>query len=393
MKFREFNYLFLSVFILFGCELKVKEEKSESKPNYYKTLEKSSKTIRLPIDDETSNISIHFSYFDPDSVWFFNLNQINNEIQMFNLNTQTLHARFQFEQEGDNGVGKIFGFHIHNLDSIFLFPASAGQIILTDTSKVIKSKIIYEVPVGLTSAFVLSSHYYSPPTVMKDKLIVKTHVAGDHRQVTDNELSSKNLGYIIDLFTGKVNLLPHFYPKGYLSEGVRHFGYSFAVIGSKIVYSFFADHNLYYADLEASKLMKKNAPSRYLNGEFENYPLDGDRIDRYKYFFSSPHYESLMYDKYRKVFYRFCYPKVELEDQSEIMNAKFYPNSFSILILDSELNIIGETKFEDEKFLTNNAFVAREGIYISTNHTDNPKNEEDYLQFQLFELNDVTDGE
>jgi hypothetical protein len=393
MKFKEFNYLVLSFTVFFGCELKKNDVKSESQPNYIKTLEKSSKKIRLEIDEETPNISPHFSYYDPDSIWFFNLNQINNEIQMFNLNTQTLHARVKFEQEGNNGVGRIFGFHIHNLDSIFLFPPSVGQIILTDTSKVIKSKITYKVPDGLTSAFVLSSSYYSPPTVINNKLIVKSLVQAEYRTITDKQLSSNSLAYSIDLQTGNVKVLPHFYPKGYLPNGPRHFEHSIAVTDSKIVYSFFADHNLYYADLEGSALEKKNAPSSYLKGEFEDFPLDGRRMDSYKYLFSSPHYESLMYDKYRNVFYRFCYPKVELDDESEIIKSRIYRKLFSIMILDSELNIIGETKFEDEKFFSNNAFVAREGIYISINHTDNPKNEEDYLQFQLFELNDVTDGE
>ncbi len=152
----------------------------------------------------------------------------------------------------------------------------------------------------------------------------------------------------------------------------------------------FADHNLYYADSENSKLKKKGARSRFLTDEFENYPSSGNRLESYKYLSVSQHYESLIYDRYRKVFYRFCYPKVDLEDETDIMKSRLFPSLFSIMILDDNLNIVGETLFNDEKLLANNAFVAKEGLYISLNHTDNSKNNEDYLTFQLFELSDVT---
>lgn len=212
------NYILISfILIFFGCNFKNKnEDVTGSLPRNIKTLEKSSKIISLAIDDETSNISTGFSYYDSDSIWFFNLNGNKNEIQMFNLNSNFLHDRFVFDKEGDNGVGNIFGFYIHNLDSIFLFPHNLGQIILTDTSKAINSKIKYEVPPRHTAAFVLSSYFYSPPKYIDGKLIVKSHVQGDHRKLSDKDLSSNSLAYSIDLQSGNVNLLPHFYPEGYL---------------------------------------------------------------------------------------------------------------------------------------------------------------------------------
>ena len=62
------------------------------------------------------------------------MNHYSNEIQMYDLNEKTFHKSLKFSYEGDEGVGKIFGFHIHNLDSIFLFPQNSGIINLTDTT-------------------------------------------------------------------------------------------------------------------------------------------------------------------------------------------------------------------------------------------------------------------
>ncbi len=48
------------------------------------------------------------------------------------------------------------------------------------------------------------------------------------------------------------------------------------------------------------------------------------------------------------------------------------------MILDKNLIILGETRFENNYLVPNNVFVAEDGLYISTNHPDNPILEEDW---------------
>jgi len=59
------------------------------------------------------------------------------------------------------------------------------------------------------------------------------------------------------------------------------------------------------------------------------------------------------------------------------------------MILDKNLIILGETRFENNYLVPNNVFVAEDGLYISTNHPDNPILEEDWMEFELFELVEV----
>lgn len=70
------------------------------------------------------------------------------------------------------------------------------------------------------------------------------------------------------------------------------------------------------------------------------------------------------------------------------MQLRQFPKEFSIMILDNELNIIGETLMEGDKYVPNNMFVTEEGLYISVNHPDNPDNREDFLSFALLVLED-----
>jgi hypothetical protein len=58
------------------------------------------------------------------------------------------------------------------------------------------------------------------------------------------------------------------------------------------------------------------------------------------------------------------------------------------MILDKDLQVLGETRFKGYNYVTENVFVAKEGLYMSVNHPDNYDNDEDYLSFVLYELAD-----
>jgi hypothetical protein len=60
------------------------------------------------------------------------------------------------------------------------------------------------------------------------------------------------------------------------------------------------------------------------------------------------------------VYYRFCFPSIEIKGQEEINQLRAYPTDFSIMILDSKLKILGETRFTDENLAPNNVFVTEE---------------------------------
>ena len=104
----------------------------------------------------------------------------------------------------------------------------------------------------------------------------------------------------------------------------------------------------------------------------------------------SPSYGNIMYDKYRQVYYRFVYPEVEF-DQSEDFLSIFREGrkQFSILILDKELSIIGETLFPVYTYNSNLAFVNEKGLYLSVSHYKRTDFDENILRFQRIDLVDI----
>ena len=97
-----------------------------------------------------------------------------------------------------------------------------------------------------------------------------------------------------------------------------------------------------------------------------------------------PHYSHLMYDKYRKVFYRFA-----LMPDDNIKPFSNNPHqSFSIIILNKDYEIIGETKFPGNTYAHHLCFVGKKGLYISENNENNPQFDENKLVFRCFTLQD-----
>lgn len=235
-----------------------------------KTLVKSTKSLDVEIDSLTVNRSMQLGYFHSDKPWLFNLNWKANEIQMYSLEDKSLYKTLKFPVEGDGGVGHIFSFYVHTLDSIFIFPQSKPTIFLTDRSQVIRKEIAYQIPEMYTPAFVHSTHFSSPPVIMDGEFVVKTRPEDNFNEMTDRELSKRNLIFKINLSNGKSELLPHRYPSNYLKDGYRMFDFSFAKGRDKWVYSFHSDHNLYYSELMTSELIPVDAKSKYID-RFQNF--------------------------------------------------------------------------------------------------------------------------
>ena len=65
---------------------------------------------------------------------------------------------------------------------------------------------------------------------------------------------------------------------------------------------------------------------------------------------------------------------------------QFGRKNFSIIILDKNFRILGETLFPDNTYNPQIIFVRPEGLYITDSHYLNPRYSDDILSFQKYEL-------
>lgn len=344
--------------------------------------------LSLSLDNESPNISSGLVSYNSQGVDFlFSVNWTNNSLNLYNIDSQSFVKNIEFDPDGPEGTGRILGIHVHTFDSIFLFTQGVNEIVLADTSGRVVSRIQYDPPYPLTNAFVHNAYFLSPPVIQQDEMIVKSHIEGNYREMTQQNLSEIPLSYAIDLKTGVTREIKANYPSDYMPDGLKSFEYSMAYNGQEMVYSFIGDHRLFISDgIDASALNAIQAKSQYLQESLPLFPINGAREDTYQYLYASDRYESLLFDPFRNVFYRIAVPAMEVESDDEYRSLRIASQQFSILVLDNELRVIGEVLLEKEKYVAGNVFVGKEGLYISTNHPRNPQNAEDVMSFDRLKL-------
>ncbi|MGW8121200.1 DUF4221 family protein [Roseivirga echinicomitans] len=350
-------------------------------------------TLKLPVDSTTSNISSYLAYYHNrlnESAYLVSVNTFMNELQFFDLTTGQQSFSLPIEMNGNKGIDAVSAVDVINLDSIIVFPSQGNNIYIIDSSNQKFTNIDYQASLGYSNASPSMLFFSSNPYLEDQKLYVKTLFETNFRTISNTALSEIHLGYSVDLITGQVIDLPHFYPPDYFAEGMKHFDFSASITENGFVYSFFGDHDLYFSNNQDEKLRKVYGKSKYLDEDLPLFPADGDRLDRAMYLSIMDHYGNLIYDRYREVYYRFCYPSLEksqINEMKEVLDNLQNPRQFSIQIFDRELNIVGETLFErNKKYLPKNAFVGKERLYISTKHSENEENEENEFSFDLFKM-------
>ncbi|WKK81706.2 DUF4221 family protein [Marivirga arenosa] len=381
MEIKKIFFLLIITFFIYSCSDKIDSSK-EPKIKVARSF------LELKVNDSTSNISRGLQAFNNEGhEILFNINWGLNSLQIYNLEDSKLIKEIFFETEGEKSVGRIFGFHVHSLDSIFLFSQRTSDFSIIDTAYNIKDKIEYTAPDVYSNAFVHNSYFLSTPILIDNKLIVKTHIQGNYRSMTNAELEKKSISYSVDIKSGETELLVQKYPEDYLNEGLKFYEYSMAGHEDQIVFSFFGDHRLFYTSKEdENKLQSTVAKSKYLADKLPLFPVNGAREETYEYLFASDHYESLLYDKYRDLYYRFAYPQQKFENIEDLQRFRDAPDSFSLMILDGDLNILEEILFDESRLVPNNVFVGKKGLYISTSHPLNPEMKEDKMIFDLVEV-------
>ena len=103
---------------------------------------------------------------------------------------------------------------------------------------------------------------------------------------------------------------------------------------------------------------------------------------------SKPKYDNIVYDRYRDVYYRFCRMKDTKTSPKGFLDRGYYQclSDFSILILNSDLEVIGETLFEAGVYAPKLFFVNKDGLWLSENNYQREDITDDVLKFRCLKL-------
>ena len=332
MKLQPF-FLFLSLllFILSSCE---QAEKSRS----YQ-LVRSDQTLAFSLDDKTKNVTPFLSYYRDKKgkeyivLQSYSMQSRSNKFYFYDKDSQELAFKIEPEIEGSNGVGRVLGCYIQNWDSLYLTSLFEPEIIRINKDCQIQEKINYEEANDGTRLYNSSFLSFRTATLIGRDLYIYSD---------PNRLIEKDY-----------------------------------------VYSFIYDESVYVANIAHDSIRKVSVKSEYIDQVQLPDELTAQAID----FCQNAMYGDLIYDPYREVFYRIAYPSTTIEKGVKAMELIEYGRkTFSIIILDKELNKLGETLFPNYTYNSRQLLVLPDGLYICNSHFMNPDFNDDILSFIRFDL-------
>lgn len=352
-------------------------------------LSKSEKKLSYLLDSSTKTF-IHTLqlYKDKDGQEYLTFqNQDQNKIIFYHFTSGKLAFKFEPKMDGSNGVGLFYGYYIHNLDSIFLTNHFFQEISIASKEAEIIDKLFYGDPEdsNIFSAYYSTTNYYKPAVIKNNKLYLTYRC---NRWAAFNPVAA-----VIDMQTHTAHAFPTFiYPHFPGADNkAKAFGVeeylSRCYDGKRFVYSFYFDENLYVAPLEHDSICQVKATSRYIKKV--NIWDDYGRLTQAD-ICGNPNYGNILYDPYREVYYRIAYPATEisrkLSDREVLELLQYGRTKFSILILDKDLRVVGETLFPENTYNSQLMFIREDGLYISDSHPRNPEYSDDILSFRRFDL-------
>ena len=286
--------------------------------------------VYLLADNVTLGIKALFPFIDKDGHEYLTFqNQLEPEICVYDLQSGEFVKSIFFDREGANGVGMFGGYHIIDFDEIYLPSLQQSKVFVMEESGKKKREIITEktddgIPLLPFGAITFA---YRPIYFNNGKMYIPQTI----NMRLGNKVMEKSPVYVVvDTVKNVLSPFPIKFPPIMSSDDVtkpslgNELSYSCCLNDKdQFVFSFFFDEDIYVVSLQ-----------------------DGDYLNIWQYG--------------RK--------------------------SFSIMILNEDFDVIGETRFSDFTYISTLHYIGKDGLYLSDSHYKNPSFDENKLRFRRFKL-------
>jgi hypothetical protein len=378
MKFLLFTILAI---LLFSCDFKKKIKlHSGLVPKYSMNFIPTDKKLSFKINNEIINRSFCLNSFtSKDSIqYLFYLSEYTNQLCIFNIDSQKIENVVNLERRGPNEVGDVNGFEILSFDSIIITSNHRKKFFLVNQKGKLLSSIDY-------TKYKQEGIVYSPTCRtlenmrmgFKNSKIYFPFYPG-YDEGNYKSIAPEKIRFIAELDTAtqcsyRLNIG---FPNNYWDNKYLPPFFGFFIMKDKFYINYMYD-DLILVSSNGKDWQSFDAKSKYINVK-NDYLGFANGV--------SGHYSRLVPNPYRNEFYRFVVHKQKKYKTRTSSDMTRYPPNFSIMILDKDLNVIGETVFPSDIYDSSGYFITKDGLYLSLSNPFNPKYNVDLLEFQLFKI-------
>jgi hypothetical protein len=366
---------FCSLVLVFSCS--AKEEKLNLT---FSILE----SIKIPLDSTINPSRTTYQYILSDSGEYLAIqNKSVHGIEIFNLETGIHQKRIKLQKDGPNRSGEVNGFRIFSIDSLLV--ASYPQKLMLFNFEGIKKA---EFPVKDTQNDVnyISSTGEIPFLFDGKKVFGAQPFFRNFFDMTASDLGKYSHIYLLDMEAknAETEWLSISNPEDSWKDGKKVAKFTWTDRGDSILVSPNNDHRIWVIskkNKELLSLVDVKAPEVNQFHIIKGLP-SGDQgiIEELE----ADRYELLLYDQFREVFYRFYFVGVDVND-FDIHYRDLFSNrpKIGVLVLNTDLKIIGNHLFENFQIEPWNYFVGKKGLYVSTNNANRDDFDENFLRYDI----------
>ena len=387
----KFYYYIILVILFWGCThtVSIKNEREGKLTANYQLVVGSEKKILLDYDTAPKPPYMQMIKGELGEQILTFLNPYKYAIYFYNYENGELIRKIEYEKEGPNGILRLEGYYIKNMDSIYVFSGMV-ELALTDSTGHVKQRIsLRDNRTDREWARYYPQYFLStvnPLIETQGKLILTgTEPSG----IRDSLIRKFHFTSCVDLKTGNVQFV-HSYPEElygsdvnwqdfYYTQGYREISPS-----GEWLYSFPVSHDVYITQLDAEGYKTVYAGSnvartiRPINADRRNTPYE----IIHTHFLNHDLYFALLHDPYRNVYYRFMLQGMP----DATIQTRIEEKSIVVILMDEQFNYMGETVIGPwEKWNWGNSFVTSEGLMIEY-HDPDLDSEEEYLHFKTFTI-------
>ncbi|SEF55334.1 DUF4221 family protein [Algoriphagus boritolerans] len=341
-------------------------------------------SIKIPLDSTINPNGTTFQYINSDSGEYLALqNKAVHAIEIFNLEFGIHAKRIKLQKDGPNRSGEVNGFRLFSNDSLLV--ASYPQKLMLFNFEGLKTS---EFPVKDSQNDVnyISSTSEIPFLFDGKKVFGAQPFFRNFFDMSASDLGKYSHIYQLDMesVNPEAEWLPISNPEDTWKEGKKVSKFTWTDRGDSILVSPYNDHRIWVISKKSGELLNRLEVKAPLVNQFhiiKGLP-SGDQgiIEELE----SDRYELLLYDQFRAVFYRFYFVGIDVND-FEVHYRELYSNrpKIGLLVLDTNLKIIGNHLFDTHQIEPWNYFVGRKGLYVSTNNPNRDDFDENYLRYDI----------
>jgi hypothetical protein len=371
----------IKIYLIAVCLLPACSEKNVTPPVALKVFN----TLEIPIENSFNPDRTRTQYIETDSGEFLAIkNKSIPEIILFNIEQKRASYKIPLFSEGPNNIGVDNGFEIIGIDCLFIASIPPKIKILN-----FKGEVKFSIPIEDIDNDVnfLVANNETPFLFNDDKLFGAQPFLRNFFEISEKKAIQVKHIYQVNLLSEKeiVQWMPIYRPENIWSEGRHDENFSWTDRYDSIIVAPYTDHRLWIISKSKNTLIDyKAVKSTSVNNfhELSQKAFGGDEgiIEELK----NDRYEIVIYDKYRDVFYRFFFLGVDSNEYNITPRGLFGNRpKVGIMVISSNLDLIGEHLFETHQIQPWNYFVGRKGLYVSTNNPNRDDFDENVLRYDI----------